>query len=129
MKTTKIRRHWWPWHIRNWTRIDFDIPSSRTKRELAEVETDHDLQKSPQQLLCDVHEEVLEVLPFYDKLRNGTPLTDADKLVCFSALLNSQKRIASLNTQTSFNARRIARLSVWIAVLSVCIALYAMLSR
>jgi hypothetical protein len=127
MKTTKIKRHWWPWHIRNWTRIDFDVPAKATKRELAEEEADRDLQKSPQQLLCDVHEEVLEVLPFYTKLKNGETLTEEERFRCFSALLNSQKRIASMNTRIAFNSGKAAAWTLFIAILSLCVAIYAVM--
>jgi len=96
-----------PFSPRNWKRKNFD-DSYNPIRSLAENETDHDLQKTPQQILCDVHEEVLEVLPYWDKIREGKRLNHAERFNCYSALINSQKRMASLQTKNAINSGRIA---------------------
>lgn len=47
-----------------WTRKDFPAPPlNLSLRERAELETERDLQKPIQQLVCDVHEEIINPLP------------------------------------------------------------------
>jgi len=51
-------------NIRRWRRKSFPDPDqTKGLRHLTETETDRDLQKPAQQLLCDVHEECLNPLP------------------------------------------------------------------
>ena len=42
-----------------WKRINFDPPPHDIVRVVAEHETNNDVRKPIQQLICDVHEEVL----------------------------------------------------------------------
>jgi len=114
-------RSWNPFSPRNWRRKNFD-DSHNPIRQIAERETDNDLQKPPQQLLCDVHEEVLKVLPYWNKIENGERLTYKERFTCYSALINSQKRIASLQTKNAINSVRLAFWSIVIAAIAAAFA-------
>ncbi len=124
-KYSEIKNGCWPHGIRKWTRVDFDS-NTPPHRGLAETETDRDLQKSPQQLLCDVHEGVLPVNDYFVKVGAGGKLTDTDYLICYTALLNSQKKIASLNAKIAIDSGKSTRLSMWIAFLSLVVASIAL---
>jgi hypothetical protein len=59
----------------SWERINLDPPGQapltteqKKIRELAEAETNRDLKKPIQQLLCDVHEEVLQTRPVEENI-------------------------------------------------------------
>jgi len=123
MKTTKIKKSCWPWHIRNWTRHNFDN-SIYPFREEAEKETDQDLQKSSQQLLCDVHEEALNP---HNKLNvDVNDLTREDMPRLLFNLIHINKRQASLQAKISHTSDIIAFCAGIIALLSLLIAVWAL---
>jgi len=123
-KYTTIKNGCMPFGIRNWTRVDFDS-NLPPERSLAEAETDRDLQKSPQQLLCDVHEGVLPVNDYILRVQAGYRMTRVDYILCYTALLNSQKKIASLNARIALESGKTTRLSLFVAFLSLLVAAYA----
>lgn len=120
-------KSWYPFSPRNWKRKNFDsFPSER--RLVAEAETDHDLQKSPQQLLCDAHEEALITNRYFEKIRKKEEITQEDYLICFNALLGVQKRIASLQMRNALNSGKVAWIAIGIAALSLAMSIYGLVS-
>src|SRR5688572_2806257 len=90
-------------NIRKWSRNNFPDPDqTKGLRDLAEVETDRDLQKPVQQLLCDVHEESLNPLP--PKAPSETDDHWNSRLVVLQLqrLIGAQKRMVSLQTVSTF---------------------------
>jgi hypothetical protein len=107
-----------------WLRKNFPDPEPNLSlRELSELETSRDLQKSLQQLLCDAHEECLNPLP-----NKTTDETQAENRIILQLqrLVGAQKRTASLQAVIAFEASRtntlILRLTFVIAILSVVLA-------
>jgi hypothetical protein len=100
-------------NIRNWTRKDFDESDEEKKarRERARVETDHDLQKPVQQLLCDVHEESLAPVP--------TTSEGAAIVFQLQRLIGAQKRMVSLQTVSTFQTGRTNALVFWLTAIIV----------
>ena len=99
--------------IRKWTRKDFsDIDPKWVRRKIAEEETDRDLQKPVQQLLCDVHEESLAEIP------KDTP-NDVKVLLQLQRLIGAQKRMVSLQTVSAFQTGRTNILVFWLTVIIV----------
>lgn len=97
-------------NIRNWTRKDFDEADEEKKarRERARIETDRDLQKPIQQLLCDVHEESLA----------SVPATSEGAAIAFQLqrLIGAQKIMVSLQTVSTFQTGRTNALVAWLTV-------------
>jgi hypothetical protein len=47
-------------HLERWAKESMSSESSNPKRETANTETKHDLAKSPEHLLTDIHDESLD---------------------------------------------------------------------
>ena len=106
--------------IRKWTRTNFSDPDqTKGLKYLAEVETDRDLQKPVQQLLCDVHEESLNPLP--PKAPGETDEHWNQRLVVLQLqrLIGAQKRMVSLQTVSAFQTSRTNALVFWLTLVIV----------
>jgi len=106
--------------IRKWSRKNFPDPDqTKGLRHLAEVETDRDLQKPVQQLLCDVHEEALNPLP--PKAPGETDDHWNLRLVVLQLqrLVGAQKRMVSLQTVSAFQTSRTNALVFWLTLIIV----------
>jgi hypothetical protein len=100
-------------NIRRWSRKNFPDPDqSKGLRHLGETETDRDLQKPVQQLLCDVHEECLNPLP---------PNDTNEKLIILQLqrLVGAQKRMVSLQAVSAFQSSRTNALIFWLTLIIV----------
>ena len=109
-------------NIRDWTRKDFTPPPTGPGaewREVAEVETDRDLQKPVQQLVCDVHEECLCPLP--DRAQGETDEHWNQRLAVLQLqrLIGAQKRMVSLMGRVAWEHERTSRMLVWLTVVLV----------
>jgi hypothetical protein len=110
-------------NIRKWTRKEFTPPPTGAdleRRKLAEIETDRDLQKPVQQLLCDVHDESLAGIP------DNAP-TDVKIVFQLQRLTGAQKRMVSLQAVSAFQSSRTNSLVFWltlIIVLQTCLLLW-----
>jgi fructose-1,6-bisphosphatase len=80
---------------RKWKRKNYG-PNERVGRELFELEADRDLDKSIEQLVCDVHEET----------HVGSDV--------FERLANAQKRFASLMGRVALSNDKVARQMLWL---------------
>lgn len=87
-----------------WERVNLESPRQRSlsetnlgQRRLAEEETNKDLRKSIQQLICDVHEEALAP---------NRPVEEN--------LLHATKRIVSMMGRVTLENERSSRLLVWL---------------
>ncbi|PYK98175.1 MAG: hypothetical protein DME19_13515 [Verrucomicrobia bacterium] len=106
--------------IRIWSRKDFpDPPPGLSLRQLAELETDHDLQKPVQQLICDVHEECLNELP--PKVQGESEQHWNERLVVLQLqrLIGAQKRMVSMMGRVALEHERTSNALVklsWVLV-------------
>jgi len=106
--------------IRKWTRKDFpDADLSRGVRCLAEVETDRDLQKPIQQLLCDVHEESLCPLPERAAGETDEHWNLRLAVLQLQRIIGAQKRMVSLQMVSAFQSSRTNALVMWLTVIIV----------
>lgn len=80
---------------RKWKRKNYG-PNEREGRALFELEADRDLDKSIEQLVCDVHED-----------------THVGRDV-FERLANAQKRFASLMARVALSNDKVARQMLWL---------------
>src|SRR6266852_7920587 len=82
----------------DWNRMNFDesiseqLRRDKKFREIAELETNRDLKKYVQQLVCDVHEEIHD--PNRTELQN---------------LASAQKRMVSLMARVALSNDRVAK--------------------
>lgn len=107
-------------NIRKWTRRDFpDADQTKGLRYLAEVETDRDLQKPVQQLLCDVHEESLNPLPPIAPGETEQHWNERLAVLQLQRLIGAQKRMVSLQTVSTFQTERLSKLVMWLTVVIV----------
>ncbi len=101
--------------IRKWTRKEFTLPPTGAdleRRKLAEIETDRDLQKPSQQLLCDVHDESLAGIP------EDTAI-EVKMLFQLQRLVGAQKRMVSLQTKLAFESSRLNSWLFWLTLIIV----------
>jgi len=107
-------------NIRNWKRRDFPtIDGNWMKRKVAEEETDRDLQKPVQQLLCDAHEEALDPID-----PSNLPLATAQLM---KNLVGVNKRMTSLMVVSAYENTKMTRWVIaltWVIVLQTCILIY-----
>lgn len=108
--------------IRKWTRKDFtahSISPDTDWRKISETETDRDLQKPVQQLICDVHEECLCPLP--DKTQGETDEHWNQRLAVLQLqrLIGAQRRMVSMMGRVALEHERSSRLLVWLTVVLV----------
>lgn len=98
-----------------WERKDFPDNQSLADdlRKWAEDETSRDLQKAPQQLLCDTIEETLKAQYKSDQKPN---IEEANILRC---LLGATRRLTSLQTVNSLSSSRTNHLLGWLTVVLV----------
>src|SRR4051794_30439181 len=104
--------------IRDWTRVPFKEDLGSPVRELAALETDHDLQKDVQNLLCDVHEEAL--LPTITKEeweQMGGP--ERRLQLALQKLMGTNKRLASLLTVSALETERLNSLLLWLTAVII----------
>ena len=87
----------------NWKRMIFyeKVLDGLTNRQRAEIETDRDLIKPVQQLVCDVHEEI----------------HDPKKENEWQAIAAAQKRTASLMARIAISNDRLSRKIFWLTVM------------
>jgi hypothetical protein len=88
-------------------------------RKIAEEETDRDLQKPVQQLLCDVHEESLNPLP--EKAAGETDEHWNQRLAVLQLqrIIGAQKRMVSLQAVSTFQTSRTGDLVFWLTLFIV----------
>jgi len=88
-----------------WTRKEHSpYPQDWPTRQKAEEETERDLEKSVEQLLCDVHEEILN---------------DDPNRTIQDNLLHANKRMVALMARAAIENRRTSR---WLLGLTIAIA-------
>lgn len=94
---------------RKWQRKEYDLSKLRGKstRERAEIETDRDLDKSIEQLVCDVHEE--------------THQSNRDDLKNIAA---AQKRMVSLMARVALSNDKVSK---WILNLTWAIGIMTLI--
>jgi len=101
---------------RNWKRMSFDEKKLGvlSVRERSEIETDRDLEKPIQQLVCNVHEETHNT--------NGQTL---DHIAC------AQKRIASLTARVAMAndklTKKVVYLTWFVAIMTLVITIFTIL--
>jgi hypothetical protein len=109
-------------NIRQWIRKDFTPPPTgpgAERRKVAEVETDRDLQKPVQQLVCDVHEECLCPLP---ERAQGEPDEHWNQRLIVLQLqrfIGAQKRMVSMMGRVAWEHKRTSNSLVWLTVVLV----------
>ncbi|MEP6950204.1 MAG: hypothetical protein ABI863_13045 [Ginsengibacter sp.] len=104
----------------NWTRKIFDekILDGLSNRQRAEIETDRDLIKPIQQLLCDVQEETHN--PNRTEIQN---------------VASAQKRMVSLMARVAMTNDRLSKKIYWltflmtIMTLAICIMTYILVRK
>lgn len=104
----------------SWTRMIFDekVLEGRSNRERAEIETDRDLIKPIQQLVCDVHEET-----------HDPNKTEMQNIAC------ANKRMVSLMARIAMSNDRLSNKIYWltffmtIMTLAICIMTYVLLRK
>ncbi len=104
-------------NIREWTRKDFTPPPTGPGAEIrkkAELETDRDLQKPVQQLVCDVHGECLCPLP--ERAQEETEEHWNQRLIVLQMqrFIGAQKRMVSMMGRVAWEHERTSRLLVWL---------------
>jgi hypothetical protein len=78
--------------MKNFERIEFEaLPAELSVRQKAEEETRRDLQKPIEQLLCDVHEEIMD----------QTRTTDQNLVHAYRRMVSVMVRVAASNERTS----------------------------
>jgi hypothetical protein len=104
--------------IRNWARVPFKEDRGSPVRKLAVMETDHDLQKEVQNLLCDVHEEALDpIISEEEWKRMEGP--DRRLHLALQKLMGTNKRLASLLTVSALETGRINSLLLWLTIVII----------
>jgi len=95
----------------NWKRIDLESPGelslSQTdpeRRKLAERETNNDLRKPIQQLICDVHEEVSSPRSVEENLNHAI------------------KRMVSMMGRVALAHERSSKILIWLTIVLVILA-------
>jgi hypothetical protein len=107
-------------NIRKWTRKNFPDPdTTKGLRHLAEIETDRDLQKPVQQLMCDVHEESLNPLPAQAPGESDEHWYKERVLLQLQRLIGAHKRMVSLQAVSTFRMERTNILVFWLTCLLV----------
>jgi hypothetical protein len=99
--------------VRDWTRVQFAEDRGSPVRPLAVLETDHDLQKEVQNLLCDVHEEALDPIITNDQWQQ-MPLPEQRLQLALQKLMGVNKRLASLLTVSALETARVNSLLLWL---------------
>jgi hypothetical protein len=101
--------------VRDWTRVPFKEDLGSRVRELAALETDHDLQKDVQNLLCDVHEEAM------DPTINWKIMTVPEHQLhlALQKLMGINKRLASLLTVSALETARVNALIMWLTLVII----------
>lgn len=101
---------------RHWKRKNYDEEKLKalSPREQAELETDRDLDKSIEQLMCDVHEELHA--PYRSGIEN---------------IASAQKRMVSMMGRVALSNALVVRQMLWltwiIAIMTVVILLFTVL--
>lgn len=98
--------------IRDWTRIPFKEDLGSRVRELAALETDHDLQKDVQNLLCDVHEEAMDPTINWEIMT----VPEHQLHLALQKLMGINKRLASLLTVSALETARVNALVMWLTL-------------
>ena len=95
--------------FRKWKRVNLESPGQRSvsetdpaRRELAERETNKDLCKPIQQLICDVHEGVFD-----------PTVSEPHKL------LHANRRMVSMMGRVALEHERTSKLLVWLTIVLV----------
>lgn len=93
---------------RKWKRKKYDLSilNGKSNRERAEIETDRDLDKSIEQLVCDVHEE--------------THRDDRDDLKNIAA---AQKRMVSLMARVAMSNDKVSNRMLWLTIVIAILTL------
>lgn len=84
-------------------------------REAAALETDHDLQKEVQNLLCDVHEEALHPVISKEEWQQMDGVERRLQLA-LQKLMGTNKRLASLLAVSALETARLNSLLLWLTV-------------
>jgi hypothetical protein len=104
----------------NWIRMTFDekVLEGLSNRRRSEIETDRDLIKPIQQLVCDVHEETHDA--------NRTEIQN---------VAGAQKRMVSLMARIAISNDRLSKKIYWLTLvmtimtLAICIMTYILLRK
>ena len=106
-------------YIRKWNRKNFpDHPSGLDLRQIAERETDRDLQKPIQQLICDVHEECLNPIPGV-----GQETNERQTVLQLQRLVGGQKRMVSMMGRVALEDERTSKNLVKLTVVLVILTI------
>jgi hypothetical protein len=98
--------------IREWTRVPFREDMGSPVRQDAALETDHDLQKEVQNLLCDVHEEALHPSINWEIMT----IPERQLHLALQKLMGINKRLASLLTVSALETGRVNAMVMWLTV-------------
>ena len=113
--------------IKNWKRKNFaDYEKPKDLREWAEIETSRDLHKPAQQLLCDVHEEVLNDLPPLGAGETADHHQRGQIILQLQRLLGAQKRSISLQAVSAHEASRTNAWIFWLTAIVVIQGLFTL---
>lgn len=107
--------------IRDWERPQFKEDLHPPFRDQAVLETDHDLQKPVQNLLCDVHEEALVPITTDAEWQALNP-SERRLLMSIHKLINGNKRLASLLTVSALETGRLNALLLWFGLAALALS-------
>lgn len=103
--------------IQNWKRKDYpELPPPDVLRMWAERETARDLEKPPQQLLCDTMEETLLAL-YQKKNPDGSSPEISEEVRMLRQLLAATRRMTSLQVVMSHENGKTNAILFWFSVL------------
>ena len=104
-------------NIQDWQRKDFqEYPPPNELRDWAERETARDLEKPPQQLLCDTMEETLLAL-YQKKNPDDSVATVSGEVRMLRQLLGATRRLTSLQVVMSYENGRTNAILFWLSIL------------
>jgi hypothetical protein len=96
----------------NWQRVDFDLKLLEGKnwRERAEIETNRDLQKPIEQLLCDFHDMAELVI---------ANASEQEKATISWYMINAQKRMVGMMAKVALSNDQLSRRVYWLTITTV----------
>jgi hypothetical protein len=115
-----------------WERKEFPAITPQTPtRDIATEETNRDLQKSIQQLICDVHEESLNPIPPQAEGESVEQWNQRLTVLQLQRMIGAQKRMVSMMGRVALEHERTGRLLInltwWIVILTIVVVVFTVL--
>lgn len=111
------------WERKNWPDIDFN---KCDRRCIAATETDRDLQKEVQQLLCDNHEEALAPIMTKEDWE-GLPNSEKRLHLALQKIMGMNKRMVSLQVVLAYQAQRTTNIVTLFTVIGIIFAFLSLI--